>query len=126
MVAKQFGLSDPSFRREDISEEEKERRRFDTKIPPKPFHVKDGDYKIPRNGHKIGNLEVFNMKLGSPLYETINMQYGALVPTSFELHEKYYPRNNQFSTEFTAGMHKFDGLNTSVAFSKVHNKLDEF
>jgi hypothetical protein len=54
------------------------------------------------------------------------MQYGTLMPTNFELTEKYYPRNAIFSEQFGAGMYKFDGLNTSVAFSKTHKALDEY
>lgn len=68
----------------------------------------------------------YYLYLGSPVYETTNMQYGELKPTNFELIEKYYPRNNQFSYQFTPGMYKFDGLNTSINFSKTHKALDEY
>ncbi|KAM3134541.1 hypothetical protein pb186bvf_013355 [Paramecium bursaria] len=112
LVAQQFGLESAPK----VTEEEKKRRLIDSKVPPKPFHVKEGEYKIPKQG----------LDIGLPIYETSNMQYGQLVPTSFELHEKYYPRNNQFSTQFGGLNYKFDGLNTSQAFSKVHKALDEY
>lgn len=40
--------------------------------------------------------------------------------------EKYYPRDARFTEEFLRMTYKFDGLNTSVAFSKVHQALNEF
>lgn len=56
MVAKQFGLSDPSVPKLELTEEEKERRKLDTKVPPKEFPVKEGQYKIPKNGLNVGNV----------------------------------------------------------------------
>lgn len=54
------------------------------------------------------------------------MQYGQLKPTSFELTEKYYPRDARFTEAFLRNTYKFDGLTTCVAFSKVHKALDEY
>lgn len=43
LVAQQFGLEQLPK----LSEEEKARRKIDNKVPPKPFHVKEGEYKLP-------------------------------------------------------------------------------
>ncbi|CAK66768.1 unnamed protein product (macronuclear) [Paramecium tetraurelia] len=112
LVAQTIGLelSQP------ISEEEKQRRKLDNKVPSKKFHVTEQEYKAPPQG----------INVGLPIYETSNMQYGQLNPTSFELIEKYYPRDARFTQAFLGDTFKFDGLNTSTAFSKVHKKLDEY
>ncbi len=40
--------------------------------------------------------------------------------------KKYYPRDKSFTDNFLGGNYKYNGLNTAVAFSKVHFKLDEY
>jgi len=40
-------LSDPSVKKEILTPEERERRKLDSRVPPKPFPVKEGEFKIP-------------------------------------------------------------------------------
>jgi len=56
---------------------------------------------------------------------TTNKDYGFLQPTSFEIPNRFYPRDNSYTEGFPYN-YKFDGLNTNVTFSKVHNALDEY
>ncbi|CAK74289.1 unnamed protein product (macronuclear) [Paramecium tetraurelia] len=112
LVAQQISLE--SQKKE--TEDQKQRRKIDNKVPPKPFPVKEDQYKKPPLG----------LNVGLPIYETSNMQYGQLNPTNFELIEKYYPRDAKFTSGFLGNTYKFDGLNTSVAFSKTHKALDEY
>ncbi|CAK76830.1 unnamed protein product (macronuclear) [Paramecium tetraurelia] len=112
LVAQQFGLE----QQKKETEEEKQRRKIDSKVPPKPFPVKESEYTKPAQG----------INVGSPIYETSNMQYGQLNPTKFELIEKFYPRDAKFTQGFQGHTYKFDGLTTSVAFSKTHKALDEY
>ncbi|EAS05283.1 hypothetical protein TTHERM_01049330 (macronuclear) [Tetrahymena thermophila SB210] len=101
---------------EDEDEIMKEKRKFDRNvIVPKKFPLKEDSYKAPEPGLKIGN----------PLYMTANREYGMLKPTAFEIPNRFYPKDNTYSKSFP-GMHKFDGLNTNITFSKVHRALDEY
>lgn len=43
MVAEEFGKDQLPK----LTEEEKARRKIDNRVPPKPFHVKAGEYTIP-------------------------------------------------------------------------------
>ncbi|CAD8092256.1 unnamed protein product [Paramecium sonneborni] len=112
LVAQQFGLEKQS---QEI-EKEIQKRKIDNKVPPKPFPVRENEYTKPTQG----------INVGSPIYETQNMLYGQLNPTKFELIEKFYPREAKFTQGFLGHNYKFDGLNTSVAFSKTHKALDEY
>jgi len=56
---------------------------------------------------------------------TSNRAYGKLQPQSCEVPTKFFPTDTTFTSGFPAN-YKFDGFNTSVKFSKVHKKLDEF
>lgn len=94
----------------------KEKKKFDRNIVvPKKFPVKEGTYKAPPQGLNIGN----------PLYMSSNKDYGYLQPTSFEIPNRFYPRNNTFTNQFPDN-YKFDGFNTAVTFSKVHQALNEY
>ena len=52
------------------------------------------------------------------------MNCGRLLPSKFEVPDKYHPRDNRYTTEFIAGMYKYEGLNTAYSFSNVHDTLD--
>lgn len=94
----------------------KEKRKFDRNVViPKKFPIKEGQYKAPEYGLKIGN----------PLYMTSNKDYGILQPTSFEIPNRFYPRDNSYTSGFPSN-YKFDGLNTNVTYSKVHKALNEY
>ncbi len=80
------------------------------------FHVKSSDsYKYPEHG----------LNVGSAIYRTNNMNYGASKPAQFQLQSKYYPSNNTFSKSFCGGNFKFDGLNTVKTVSNVHDQLND-
>jgi hypothetical protein len=52
------------------------------------------------------------------------MNCGRLLPSKFEVPDKYHPRDNSYTTEFIGGMYKYEGLNTAYSFSNVHDTLD--
>lgn len=83
-------------------------------IVAKKFPVQPGEYKYPENGLKVGN----------PLYMTTYMDIGRLLPSGYEIADRYYPLNNKFSKEFTGGPSKNCSLNTATSRSKVHNQYD--
>ena len=95
----------------------KEKRKLDQNaIKAKKFPIKAENLQYPEHGLNIGN----------PFYHTSYMVIGKLKPSSFEVAERYFPVNRNFTGQFGGGNFKFDGLNTSVAFSKVHQLLDEY
>jgi len=83
-------------------------------IVAKKFPVQPGQYKYPEQGLKVGN----------PLYMTTYMDVGRLLPTGYEIADRYHPLNNKFSNEFSGGMFKNSSLNTAVLGSKVHKAHD--
>ena len=83
-------------------------------IVAKKFPVQPGEYKYPTQGIKVGN----------PLYMTTYMDIGRLLPSAYEIADRYHPLNNKFSKEFTGGMSKNASLNTANTNSKVHKDLD--
>lgn len=94
-----------------------EKRKLDANaIKAKKFPVCAENLQYPDHGLNIGN----------PFYMTSYMVIGKLKPSSFEVAERYYPVNRNFTGQFGGGNYKFDGLNTSTAFSKVHKLLDEY
>lgn len=94
-----------------------EKRKLDQNaIKAKKFPVKAENFQYPEHGLDIGN----------PFYMTSYMVIGKLKPSSFEVAERYYPVNRNFTGQFGGGNYKFDGLNTSSAFSNVHKLLDEY
>ena len=59
------------------------------------------------------------------MYHTSNMNYGSSRPAEFEIQEKYFPCNNNFTSTFNGGTYKFNGLNTIKTISGVHNRLND-
>lgn len=55
---------------------------------------------------------------------TTYMDIGRLLPSNYEIADRYHPLNNKFSKEFTGGMTKNASLNTASTNSKVHKELD--
>ena len=95
----------------------KEKRNLDQNaLRAKKFPVNAESFQYPEHGLNIGN----------PFYTTSYMVIGKLKPSNFEVAERYYPVNRNFTGQFGGGNYKFDGLNTSAAFSKVHKLLDEY
>lgn len=102
---------------EDLDVLSMEKRKIDANaLNAKKFPVSAENFKYPEHGLNVGN----------PFYMTSYMVIGRLKPSNFEVTERYYPVNRNFTGQFGGGNYKFDGLNTSVAFSKVHNLLDEY
>ena len=94
-----------------------EKRKLDQNaLRAKKFPVSAENFQYPEHGLNIGN----------PFYHTSYMVIGKLKPSNFEVAERYYPVNRNFTGQFGGGNFKFDGLNTSSAFSKVHKLLDEY
>jgi hypothetical protein len=83
-------------------------------IVAKKFPVQPGEYKYPEPG----------LKVGSPLYMTTYMDIGRLLPSGYEITDRYFPLNNKFSNEFSGGMTRNQSLNTAVTNSKVHKAFD--
>jgi len=83
-------------------------------IVAKKFPVQPGQYKYPEHGLKVGN----------PLYMTTYMDIGRLLPSGYEIADRYHPLNNKFSNEFSGGMYKNSSLNTATIGSKVHHAMD--
>ena len=52
------------------------------------------------------------------------MNYGKLLPSKFEIPEKFHPINNDFTKEFCGGNYKYEGLNTAYSYSNTHKNLD--
>ena len=65
------------------------------------------------------------LKVGNPMYHTNNMNYGSSKPADFEIQEKYFPCNSNFTHTFNGGTYKFNGLNTVKTVSGVHNTLND-
>jgi len=57
-------------------------------IVARKFPVKPGQYKYPERGIE---------KKINPLYMTNYMNYGRLLPSKFEIPDKYHPINNNFT-----------------------------
>lgn len=111
LVAAKWGKEDE----EKLDELSAAKKQIDRNaIVAKKFPVQPGEYKYPEHGLKIGN----------PLYMTTYMDVGRLLPSKFEIADRYHPLNNKFSNDFTGGMSKNASLNTSVGFSKVHKQFD--
>ena len=53
------------------------------------------------------------------------MNYGSSKPAEFEIQEKYFPCNSNFTKAFNGGAFKFNGLNTVKTVSGVHNGLND-
>lgn len=113
MVAEKFKESCT----ESLDELSKEKRKLDQNaLRAKKFPIKAEDLQYPEHG----------LNVGSPFYLTSYMIIGKLKPSNFEIAERYYPVNRNFTGQFGGGNYKFDGLNTNVAFSKVHPLLNEY
>lgn len=100
-----------------LDELSKEKRRLDQNaLKAKKFPIKPENLKYPEHGLNVGN----------PFYFTSYMVIGKLKPSNYDITERYFPVNKNFTGQFGGGNYKFDGLNTSQAFSKVHKLLDEY
>jgi hypothetical protein len=86
-----------------------------THIPPKIFPVKSEDIAYP----------VPTLENGNPLYRTSNMNYGKFKPNTFEMPEKFFPRDTKFTTGFVGGNFNNNGLVTSKTPSNVHKAFDQ-
>ena len=82
---------------------------------PRPFPARHEDIKYPEHALKVGN----------PLYQTSNMQYGAKKPSQTEMPTKFYPRPEKFTNTFLGGQFVNQGLNTSATPSRVHATHDK-
>ena len=112
-VTRQFSES----KNEELDEITAARLKLDQNaLRAKKFPVPAGAYKYPEHG----------LNIGSPLYMTSYMDIGKLLPTSFEIPEKFNPRDTTFTKGFGGQVFHFNGLNTATNFSKVHKQLDEF
>ena len=112
LVARKFSKKD----NENLDEFSRLRRKYDRNaIAARKFPVKPGQFKYPQRG-----LD----KKVNPLYMTNYMDYGRLLPTEFEIPDKYHPINNTFTNQFSGGMYVYQGLNTAYTYSNVHNKQD--
>ena len=112
-VAERWKESQP----ESLDALSEERRKLDQNaIKAKKFPVSAENFQYPEHGLNVGN----------PFYMTSYMVIGKLKPSNFEVAERYYPVNRNFTGQFGGGNYKFDGLNTSTAFSKVHTLLNEY
>jgi len=83
-------------------------------IVAKKFPVEPGQYKVPEQG----------LKVGTPLYMTTYMDIGRLLPSEFEIADRYHPITTHFSGTFSGGMVKNASLNTATTQSKVHRAHD--
>jgi hypothetical protein len=93
LVAKKFSRLDD----DNLDELSKMRLKFNRNaILSRKFPVKPGQYKYPERG-----LE----KKINPLYMTNYMNYGRLLPSQFEIPDKYHPINNTFTDQFSGGMY---------------------
>ena len=80
------------------------------------FHVTGMGYsEYPEQG----------LNVGPSIYRTNNMNYGSNRPADFELQEKYFPCNSNFTKGFNGGTYKFNGLNTGKTLSGVHSHLND-
>ena len=79
------------------------------------FHVTNGYSAYPDHG----------LNVGPATYQTNNMNYGNSRPAGFEIQEKYFPCNSNFSKGFNGGAFKFNGLNTVKTVSQVHTFLND-
>ena len=62
-------------------------------VEPKEFPANAEEMKYPEPALKVGN----------PLYQTSNMQYGAFKPSQVDMPTKYYPRPPEFQATFLGG-----------------------
>ena len=65
------------------------------------------------------------INVGPSVYRTNNMNYGSSRPADFEIQEKYFPCNSNFTKQFNGGTFRFNGLNTVKTVSGVHNNLND-
>lgn len=85
-------------------------------IRSKQFPFEPSEFKYPAPAHKVDN----------PLYATSNLDYGKLMPSNYELHERWYPRNNKFTGELSGTNYKNNSLRTEVNRNPVNDILDGF
>lgn len=111
LVAKKWGKQ----QEEALDELSAAKKQLDKNaIVAKKFPVQPGEYKYPEHGLKVGN----------PLYMTTYMDVGRLMPSGYEIADRYFPLNNKFSNEFNGGIYKNASLNTATTKSKVHGAYD--
>lgn len=98
-----------------MSDIEREKYKFDRNVVvPKKFPHQVEDFKYPDHGLNTGNV----------LYRTSNRDYGSKLPSELEMPNRYYPKDCNYTKSFP-GNYTFNGLNTAITLSKVHNNLDE-
>lgn len=83
-------------------------------INSKKFNFNFETYKIPKSLMNIDN----------PLYMTSNMDYGRLHPSKHEVHNRWFPKSNEFSDGLKGKLYRNNGLNTVVDRNKVLDLLD--
>ena len=86
-----------------------------THVPPKNFPVKADDIQYPKP----------TLENGNPLYRTSNMGYGKSKPNTFEIPERFFPRDTKFTTGFVGGNFNNNGLVTGKTPSNVHKAFDQ-
>ena len=85
-------------------------------IRSKPFPFEPTEFKYPSHAHNMDN----------PLYATSNTDYGKLLPSGYEVNERWYPRNTLFTQSLPGGTYRNNSLRTEMTNSKVNNYLDGF
>jgi len=62
----------------------------------------------------------------NPLWATSSRTIGNEVPMQHQLAEQYFPKNNDFSNQFTDSRPRYTGLQTRPTLSKIHNSFDQY
>jgi len=112
LVAAKWGKQEGEEQLDELSAAKK--KLDQNAIVAKKFPVQPGQYKIPEHGLKVGN----------PLYMTTYMDVGRLLPSEYEISDRYHPITTHFSGTFSGGMTKNCSLNTAATLSKVHRNFD--
>lgn len=93
------------------------------------------DLKLKNNKNAINskkcnfNFEKYKiekslMNSNNPLYMTSNMDYGRLNPSKHEVHNRWFPKSNEFSNGLKGKLYRNNGLNTVVDKNRVLDLLD--
>ena len=96
-------------------EDDKDKRSLNrTDFNVRKFHLTEENYHKPESALKHQN----------PLYMTSNEVYGKLKPSVNDIKEKWYPKNNRFTTANMGRLYKNEGLTTHLTTNRVNDLID--
>jgi hypothetical protein len=82
--------------------------------------------KFPVKAKNISYPPIAKRGNDNPLWSTASLTIGKEQPMQHQLAEQYFPKNNDFSNQFTDSRPRYTGLMTRPTLSKIHSSMDTF